>query len=91
MQARSAIEALDGLMHRDDAPETHVFDLLVSEHDTDEAGCFGVGCHVLPLGCFSTDVSCGAFVIREKRALHDDDLGGDSVFLAKVNGSPTRK
>ncbi len=83
-QARIAIGVLDGLVHRDDTPETHVFNLLVGEHDTDETGDFGVGSDVLPLGCFRTDVSCDAFVIREERALHDDDLGYDTLGRLEV-------
>lgn len=83
-QVRVAIGVLDGLVHRDDTPETHVFDLLVGEHDTDETGDFGVGSDVLPLGGFRTDVSCDAFVIREERALHDDDLGYDALGRLEV-------
>ena len=83
-QARTAAGVLNVLMHDNDSPEAHLFDLLVGEHDADETCDFWIRGNVLPFGGFRADVPRDAVVVREERTLHDNDLGGDSLGRLEV-------
>jgi len=87
-EARIAVRIFDRLVHGNDPPKTHGFDLLVRELFTDKAGDVGVGLHEPHTIRLGTDIAGHAIIILEERTLEDDDLvrtssGGSKFFRTK--------
>ena len=85
-QARTANGTLDGFMHGNDPPETHLLDLLVGKLLTDETGDFGVRGFEHTGGRECANLLGGSIVVLEEHALEDGNLGHDATSRLEVFG-----
>lgn len=69
-EARTAT-SFDGLVHDDDPPKPHGFELLVREHLTDQAGNFGVRGREFHLSRLVADLLGDAIAVAEEQALQN--------------------
>jgi len=89
-QERTAAGVVDGLVHGNDAPQTHLLDLLVRELLTDEASELGVRLKKAPprredaCAGLGADILRGAPGIHEECALQDGDFGRDALGRLEV-------
>ncbi len=83
-QPRAAAGILDGVVHGNNSPKTHGFDLLVGEKHADEAGHFGVRRHVLPAVGLGANQARDAILVLEEHALQDRDLVGHALRRLEV-------
>lgn len=84
-EVREVVGILDRIVHRDDPPETHLFDLLVREHRSDEAGYFCIGLGELAPVSLLADVLGGAILIATPQdPLEYHDLSRDAIGRLEV-------
>ena len=83
-QARTAAGVVDGLVHGNDVPQTHRFDLLVRELLTDEAGQFGVRLRKLALVGLGANLLRDPVVVLEEHALENGDFGRHAIGRLEV-------
>lgn len=84
-EVRVAVGNFYGLVHRDDPPESHLFDLRVCEHVADEAGYFCIGLGKLALVSLLADVLGGAILIATPQdPLEYHDLSRDATGRLEV-------
>jgi len=83
-QARNTVGILDGLVHGDDPPQTHGFQLIVAKLFTDETGDFCVRRGETALVGFGTDLLRDPIAVLEEHALEDGDLVGHAVGRREV-------
>ncbi len=83
-QARIAFGVVDGLVHGNDRPQTHCFDLLVRELLADEACEFGVGLYELAYECIHPNAPRGPIVVLKEHTLENGDLGGHAAGRREV-------
>ena len=74
-QARTAAGNVDGFVHGNDVPQTHLLDFLIRELLTDEAGELGVRLLKLPLVGLGADFLRDAVGVKEELALQNGDFG----------------
>ncbi len=83
-QARIAFGVVDGLVHGNDRPQTHCFDLLVRELLADEACEFGVGLYELAYECIHPNAPRGPIVVLKEHTLENGHLGGHAAGRREV-------
>ena len=83
-QERIAVGVVDGFVHGNDVPQTHLLDLLVRELLTDEAGQFGVRLRELALVGLGADLLRDPVVVLEEHALENGDFGRHAVGRLEV-------
>ena len=83
-QVRIAAGVVDGLVHGNDVPQTHRFDLLVRELLTDEAGQFGFRLPQLALVGLGADLLRDPVVVLEEHALENGDFGRHAIGRLEV-------
>lgn len=74
-QVRTVVGVVDGLVHGNDVPQTHLLDLLVRELETYEVGQFGFRFAELALVCFFVDLLRDPVAVLEEHALENRDFG----------------
>lgn len=73
-QERTAVGVVDGFVHGNDVPQTHLPDLLVRELLTNEASQFGIRLPQLALVSFGANVIRDPALVLEEYALENGDF-----------------
>lgn len=83
-QARIAVKVVDGLVHDNDAPQSHRFDLLIRELLANEAHDLDVGGGEFTLTGIDEDLPRDQIIVLKEYALENSDLGGYAVGWREV-------
>ena len=86
-QVRITSRIFDGLVHSNDPPQAHGFDVLIRELFSDETCHFGVGLSEASLGRFRSNCFRDSVTVLEEHAFEHSDLGCHIVGWLEVRGT----